>query len=558
MTDFDIRNNNTISTELTNDLHFLIIEVKHLLTLVKDTINTVNQSKLEKAKKRIDYIENLESRIKTLSYDAIFKLKTKHKPLILNYRALINITSNLSRISDFMILAANQINHIQDNENFKDYNLSPFYECIDKQLDLIHQAFTEIDVKTAKEICKSEVQLDQLYLDQFNYIQENISNKEKSPDMITLLFIVKYFERIGDSLLNIGESILNISIGDSLNIKYYQKLEEVVKKLSNKNKTVVYDFKPFLFSRSGCKVGRLMLAYETENGTLQEKFFYKQGDTDKIKEEIEGLELWNKKAPQTAPTLLWKSIEKENSTLVVNYVQGKNLLNIILGDSKNSDVIRIADALQKKLDQIWSSNKIDKSIKSKTVKQIINRKDAISNVHENFFEEFTFGKKNKVLNFDKMLLDAKKLEKEISIPFKVLCHGDFNLDNVLFQETGENIYFVDVHRSGYSDYAQEIAVFIVSCLRIKIEDLYVRKKIKTLCNQIFEFAKDFAIRNEDESFQARLAFGLFRSFVTSTRFVSDDVWYDKMRMNAILVYKELKASEDDLNSLTINLDKILK
>ena len=558
MDEKDKRSNNSIHTELTNDLHFLALEVKHLLALVKETISTMHFSKLEKVKKRIDYIENLESRIKTLSYDAIFKLKTKDKAFILNYRVLIRITECLAKIGDFLVQAANQVIYIQDLEAFKKHDLSAFYDCIEQQLDRIHQAFSEVDKKKANQICESEIILDQLYLQQFNYIQDNISKKAKSSDMLTLLFIVRYFERIGDSFLNIGESILNISIGDTLNIKHYRKLEKVVKDLSNKKEMVSYDFKPFLFSRSGCKVGRLLLIRHSRNHIKSEKLFYKQGDTVKIVEEIEGLKLWNKNVPGTTPEIRWKSVEKENSTLVVNYIKGENLLNIILGEAKNGKVKKVSFALQKKLNQIWTANSKKSSSKSKMVKQIVNRKEAITNVHEDFFEEFTIGAEKKTISFQKMLNEAKEIEKNVSIPFKVLCHGDFNLDNVIYNEDKDNIYFVDVHRSAYHDYAQEISIFIVSSLRIKLEDSFVRKKINTICTELFEFAKDFAARNGDTYFEARLAFGLFRSFVTSTRFVSDDEWYHKMRMNALVVFDKIEASKKSLKTLKIDLDEILE
>ncbi len=551
------RYSNTINTELTNDLQFLVLEVKQLFQLVKETITQCQPQHVSALEKRDNYIHNLKSRIETLSYEAIFKLKSKDKTLILNYRALIRISSNLERIADFLIQAGRQVQYVQDKRQFKSFNLNAIYHCIEEQLNKIHLAFTEVDKKLSEELCKSEVLLDELYLEQFNFIQVNISKKEMSSDMITLLFMVRYFERIGDCFLSIGESILNISIGDSLNIKYYEKLEAVVNDLTQKNETVHYEFKPFLFSRSGCKVGRLRLERISKSGKLEQKLFYKQGEKSKISAEIKGLKRWAKKVPETVPEIVWNTLDGNNSTLVVNYLKGENLLAYLLGESKNTDVKKVSQALQNKLEEVWTTQQNKKKKDSTFVQQVISRKQAIVNVHEDFFEEFKVGKKKKVVNFNQVLKDALQLEKKIQMPFRVLCHGDFNLDNIIYNPDKKSIHFIDVHRSGFNDYAQDVSVFIVSSLRIKLEDTNIKKKSNLLSQDLFAFAKTFAKKHNDDYFEARFAFGLFRSFITSTRFLHDDEWYQKMRMNALTVMEALQASKNNLKKFTFDLNEIL-
>lgn len=556
MGDQKLRHSNTINTELTNDLHFLTLELIHLLDLVQETLSPVDPNRLEKVRKRIDYIENLESRIKTLSYDAVFKLKSKHKPLILNYRALISITGNLAKIGDFLVQAANQVVYVQNPKEFSDFDLNPFYECIKTQLNKVHVAFSEVDTEIANQLCESEEKLDELYLEQFNFIQENISNKNKGSDMMTLLFIVRYFERIGDSFLNIGEKILNISIGDAVSMKHYRRIEQAVKDISGNKEGVSYEFKPFLFSRSGCKVGRLLLLDPDKE--KKQTLFYKQGDTDKIKEEIDGIELWGHKYPGVVPSIKWEFVDGEDSTLIVNYISGENLLNIVLGNTKNDQVKKVSKVLIDRLAEVWALHTREGVKKSKMMKQVIQRKDAIINVHDDFFEEFTIGKNKEKISFDNIIKESKVLERKVSVPFKVLCHGDFNLDNILYNEQTSTIHFVDVHRSGFKDYAQDVSVFIVSCLRIKLEDPSVKEKINIVCREIFEFAKKFSKNKEDDYFEARFAFGLLRSFVTSTRFVSDDEWYQKMRMKALIVFEALKKNRKDLKDLNFDLKEILE
>jgi hypothetical protein len=45
-----------------------------------------------------------------------------------------------------------------------------------------------------------------------------------------------------------------------------------------------------------------------------------------------------------------------------------------------------------------------------------------------------------------------------------------------------------------------------------------RERLNNVIKQFYGFAKGFALKHEDETFEARLAFALARSFYTSTRF----------------------------------------
>lgn len=549
-------NTSTISTDLTNDLHFLVLEIKQLFDKVKSVIVTVDPTELPSLKNHEAIIENLKNRIESVSYEAIYRLKDKNKSLILNYRALIRVASNLQKIADFLVQAANQIIYIKDTEQFKFYNLSEFYEVVDVQLESVHLAFTEVDKTIAEKMYTAEKKLDELYLERFNFIQNKISKKKNTADMITLLFIIRYFERIGDKFLKIGESVLNVSVGEAVNIKHYQKLEQVVDALAGSGLDVRYDFKPFLFSRSGCKVGRLSIETQKDYQTQSNKYFYKQGDHRKIKEEVDGLDLWHKKFPSIAPEVVWKVIDKENSTLVVHYIKGENFLNYVLKTSDEEAVFTAAKQIEATLKAIWSKNKVKAKGGSQFIQQIIKRKSAIENVHEDFFDEFRSPKKKKE-NFKQLLTEAKGFEKKVKVPFHVLCHGDFNLDNIIYDPENEAVRFVDVHRTGFNDYAQEISVFIVSALRIRIEDEEVRNRLNLVCLEMYAFGKKFAKKHNDVYFEARLCLGLFRSFVTSTRFLNDEDWYNRMRTDAIYVINTLRHHKNDLKKVTINLKNIL-
>ena len=127
----------------------------------------------------------------------------------------------------------------------------------------------------------------------------------------------------------------------------------------------------------------------------------------------------------------------------------------------------------------------------------------------------------KVPSFDQLVRLAAEREAKITAPFSVYIHGDFNLDNILYDPVERRINFIDLHRSRYMDYVQDVSVFMVSNYRLQVLDPPLRRRILELTVDFYRFATAFAQQSGDQTFELRLALGLARSFVTSTRFILD-------------------------------------
>lgn len=113
------------------------------------------------------------------------------------------------------------------------------------------------------------------------------------------------------------------------------------------------------------------------------------------------------------------------------------------------------------------------------------------------------------------------MEQHVRAPFSVLIHGDFNVDNLLYDDLNDRIYFIDLHRASYSDYVQDLSVLMVSIYRLPIMDSGARAEMMKMIRYLYQFAKRFAKTSRDHSFDTRLAIALARSFATSTRFIYD-------------------------------------
>jgi aminoglycoside phosphotransferase (APT) family kinase protein len=110
----------------------------------------------------------------------------------------------------------------------------------------------------------------------------------------------------------------------------------------------------------------------------------------------------------------------------------------------------------------------------------------------------------------------------------VLIHGDFNVDNILYDDEVDRVRFIDLHRSRHMDYCQDVSVFLVSNARLQSFEPRFRQHVDWVIQNFFDWACGYAKSSGDTSFQLRLALGLARSYVTSTRFVLDETLVREM------------------------------
>jgi aminoglycoside phosphotransferase (APT) family kinase protein len=150
---------------------------------------------------------------------------------------------------------------------------------------------------------------------------------------------------------------------------------------------------------------------------------------------------------------------------------------------------------------------------------------------------------------EEMVRQLRPLEAEVAAPFTVQMHGDFNLDNIIHNRDTGQLHYVDVHRSGPGDYAQDISVFLVSNYRLQIFDAQVRRRLAHVMETVHHFAVDFARRHGDAAFTARLSLGLARSFITSCRFVLDQDHAKSMFLRARYLMQRLLAGRPENDSL---------
>ena len=140
-------------------------------------------------------------------------------------------------------------------------------------------------------------------------------------------------------------------------------------------------------------------------------------------------------------------------------------------------------------------------------------------------------------------------------PFCVLVHGDLNDNNIICNPRRREVHLVDLYRSHESDYVQDISVLAVSNFRLPVFDLTARETLNDVSVRVCEFGRDFAKEHDDSLFDARLALGLARSFITSTRFEADMKLATAMYLRAVyLLERVITWAPDRLADLRIGCE----
>jgi hypothetical protein len=98
---------------------------------------------------------------------------------------------------------------------------------------------------------------------------------------------------------------------------------------------------------------------------------------------------------------------------------------------------------------------------------------------------------------------------------------------------------------------------MVSNYRLQILEARSRARILSVARKFHRFAAKFARDTGDETFEFRLAFGLARSFATSTRFVLDKSLARAMYLRArYLIERAIEISPENANRFHLPVEEI--
>ena len=237
---------------LADNLRFMVLEVVKQVENTRRVLQYNDRKLVEAIEGRDDYIDNLKSVIEDKCYSLIHRQAAMDKRKVDLLRATNTVSSNLERIADFAVNIVNQLEYLSDPDFIKRYDFDKFFNEALQALELVYKAISQLDMSLAFKICRAEMTLDLLYKVQFDRILVELRSGRETENLITSHLILRYVERMGDSLMNIGEAIIFAAVGEKFKIRQYEALKETLAVSGFAAPISDVEFQSIWGTRSGC------------------------------------------------------------------------------------------------------------------------------------------------------------------------------------------------------------------------------------------------------------------------------------------------------------------
>jgi len=526
---------------LEENFKFMTMDVANIVEATEQFLNNPTRELLSKVTSRDDYVDNLKNVIENKCFSKIHTGGDLSERGVNTIRAMQTMCVNLERIADFCVNVVRQVEHFSDPAFMGQYDYQSMFAIIRESLENIQATRLSGDLAMALAVCKSEYELDRQYKEVFDRLMAELTRGREVQNLITALFIFRYLERIGDSLLNIGEALIFSILGERIKIEQFEALQQTLHKSGFTGSVSDIDFQSIWGSRSGCRIGRVH-----QHGARPEEYahgsLFKEGNLKKILREKQNIERWEKVFPGLGPRIFSYHEDGDKASLLVEFLPGCTLDEVIISGDKEL-FLNAFFVLTQTLRQIWTDTLSHKSCKADFVRQLRSRRESVLQVHPDFDRQAKNVGLAQVMSTTELLDRCQAIEEELESPLSILIHGDFNTNNVVYDHDSQRVHFIDFYRSDEGDYAQDVAVFLMSNFRIPLFGSAERERLNWTIRQFYDFALGFAVEHEDSTFQARLALGLARSFYTSTRFELNQKFAKEMFLRSHFMLEKVLAHE---------------
>ncbi|SEP62719.1 phosphotransferase [Thalassovita taeanensis] len=507
------------------NLSFLLAELDSQLTTLQAYFEAPQTETAQRLVQRAGYSHNLGSRVQKACLSGLLRGKstqTRH----LQLQSIDTLARNLNLLSR---LARRAVQHAESVAQRKLLRAEAYVKPIQQvrsSLRLVQAALQSRDSRKAVKIGQTRANLDDFYDRLFRTYTRDMHGSKHTADLANSLLAANEIRRMGEAVQGVSEAILSINIGQVVQFDRYFTLRSVLAGASTSDDDIALE--PLAETRSGSAISSV--STHTAQGKPIDAVF-KDGDHKKVKEERAGVKSWNSVYPGLAPKILSYEKRGESAALLIEHLPGKTFEDIVLNGS-DAQLAAAQAALHKTVRDIWRKTKTDDPAEAASMDQLSRRMGDVYRIHPRFHGGKKMLQGVELPGFEDLIAAAAARERTLTAPFSVYIHGDFNLDNVIFDPVEKKIRFIDLHRSRYMDYVQDVSVFMVSNYRLQVLDAATRARIARVAIGLHDTAAKFARTQGDKTFEYRLALGLARSFASSTRFIFDHDHATRMFLRA--------------------------
>ncbi|EKO40183.1 MAG: phosphate uptake regulator [Solidesulfovibrio magneticus str. Maddingley MBC34] len=539
--------------EIERNFKFLLVEIERQIAGTIAVLEHRDEKAIAKIEARDDYIDNLKSVIENACFATLHGETRPTAPEVARIRAFHIIGSNLERVGDHAVNVVRQTRHYDDPRCLLRYAYKPFFQEIQNALGWMPKAVLEHDMSAALKICRCELHLDRLYKQEFDRIRDELRTGFNTGDLLTTLFIFRYLERMGDALLNVGEAAIFAITGDKFKIRQFTALNDILAASGHENPLSDVEFASIWGTRSGCRIGRIQ--ERGGEGDCHKEVIFKDGDTGKLRQEAANFARWESLMPGLAPHLEAFREGEKTSSMLIELLPGQTIQDLSLsGDLKL--LSRAVAAQCRTAGELWEKTLTHAPWPTGYVKQLRSRLPEVLTVHPGFRVKRKAIGAYSLPSLDDIVDAAEAVERTLAAPYSVLIHGDYNTNNILYDPAEDRIHYIDLHRSADADLVQDVSVYMVSNFRLPIFDKARRGVLSAVILEMRRFAAAFAARHGDTTFDIRLALGLGRSLITSTRFELSERFARLMFHRGVFLLQRVAAHTGDPADFSLPTDAL--
>ncbi|MFT5082638.1 MAG: phosphate uptake regulator [Lentisphaeria bacterium] len=541
-----------IPSSISNNFRFLLLEVSSQLKHLQTYFDEESASAASRIVDRSGYAHNLMLYIHNACTRQI-ALNDENDSM--SMRAIASIATDLKRIAELCRECIHQLGYLRKSHKLDLSSYNSLLSKVSSSIPYIEKALLDNDTELALKLGRTEKKLYKSYQSLLKKYTEKLKQKNYTEDLVTGLFVASNIEQMGDTLLNISESIIASNIGQPMDFHRFESLRNSITTWADAEALSSVEVQPISETHSGSGVSSI--SYLDDNKVTQQAIF-KNGKKRKLKKEFDSVTSWHNVFPGVAPKVFSYNKSGDSAALLIEQLQGLTFEKIALHGVEDLRQ-KAMKTLINTLYSIWQQTTSANIVGANFVGQIRDRLDEVYATHPYLNRQDASVCGAPFASFDDLLAPAEDLEQKFQAPFSVFIHGDFNIDNIIYDIEQDKISFIDLHRSTYMDYVQDVSVFMVSNYRLQVRDVEVRERIRHQVQNIYDGASEFASLHGDTSFDVRLAFGLARSFSTSIRFILDKSMARLMFFRARYLLEQLThASAKDLAAYRIPLKELFR
>jgi len=437
-------------------------------------------------------------------------------------RAVVLVAQNLERIGDCAVSIAKRVLR----EDFAppdpaaaallDQSAPLMTEGVTRSLS----AFLSRRLDRAKAAMAFEGQLDAVFRAGVDALRDAAANRPPA-SVVDLTLAFKSVEKAGDHIQNITEQALYFITGQRIKYRSLAHLEEMLGTLQGRVKA--FSFQNLFEGRSGARVGQVRVRGGGE-------LFFKHDAPDKIAPEVEKTEIWNQWIPGIIPAIQGHSRQAGEDSFVSEFLQGRMARDIFLEPDEDS-VLAALRSLFNTLAMVWMDSARSEPPAVDYVRQMRDRLEDLFRLHPRLRKARASTVEvcgARLMGLQDTLDLIAGREASLAPPASVWIHGDFNADNIIYDAGHDRVHFVDVHRSGWGDYLQDVSVFLVSNIRNPMYPRHTLARLRQINASMTEFALQFAGQIGDAHVRTRLQLARGRSLITSARLIADKDFAERL------------------------------